>query len=71
MIPVRHDEERAEIPVPALAVRALALIDGRRSLDEIARDARTDWTAFAPIWAGVSAALCAQGLMVYSAVLRT
>lgn len=69
-IPVRHEGERFEIPVPALAVRALAQIDGRRTLEEIARAMRTDWMAFAPIWAGVSRAMTGHGLLYYSRLLR-
>jgi SAM-dependent methyltransferase len=69
VIPVTHEGERFEIPVPALAVRAFAQIDGRRDLRRIAEAARTDWMAFAPIWAGVSRALTGHGLMYYSRLL--
>ena len=69
VIPVTHEGERFEIPVPALAVRAFAGIDGRRSLRQIAEGVRTDWIAFAPIWAGVSAAMTGHGLMYYSRLL--
>ena len=70
VIPVTHEGERFEIPVPALAVRALAQVDGRRTLEEIARGLRTDWLAFAPIWAGVSRAMTGHGLLYYSRLLR-
>lgn len=70
VIPVAHEGERFEIPVPAMAARALAQIDGRRTLDEIARAMRTDWMAFAPIWAGVSRAMTGHGLLYYSRLLR-
>ena len=70
VIPVAHEGERFEIPVPAMAARALAQIDGRRNLDEIARAMRTDWLAFAPIWAGVSRAMTGHGLLYYSRLLR-
>jgi SAM-dependent methyltransferase len=66
VIPVSHEGERFEIPVPALAVRAFAQIDGRRSLRRIAEGARTDWMEFAPIWAGVSKAMTGHGLLYYS-----
>jgi SAM-dependent methyltransferase len=69
VIPVSHEGERFEIPVPALAVRAFAQIDGRRSLRQIAEAARTDWLAFAPNWAGVSKAMTGHGLMYYSRLL--
>jgi len=70
VIPVTHEGERFEIPVPAMAVRALAQIDGRRTLEEIARVMRTDWMAFAPIWAGVSRAMTGHGILYYSRLLR-
>ncbi len=70
VIPVAHEGERFEIPVPASAARALGLIDGQRTLDEIAKVLRTDWMAFAPIWAGLSRAMTGHGLMYYSRLLR-
>jgi SAM-dependent methyltransferase len=70
VIPVTHEGERFEIPVPAMAARALSQIDGRRTLDEIAKAVRTDWLAFAPIWAGVSKAMTGHGLLYYSRLLR-
>ncbi len=70
VIPVTHEGERFEIPVPATAARALAQIDGRRTLDEIAKGMRTDWLAFAPIWSGVSRAMTGHGLLYYSRLLR-
>ena len=70
VIPVTHEGESFEVPVPAMAVRALAQIDGRRTLDEIARAMRTDWMAFAPIWAGVSRAMTGHGILYYSRLLR-
>jgi SAM-dependent methyltransferase len=69
VIPVIHEGERFEIPVPALAVRAFSQIDGRRDLRRIAEAARTDWMAFAPIWTGVSKAMTRHGLMYYSHLL--
>ena len=71
VIPVTHEGEKFEIPVPALAARALAQIDGRHSLDHIARGLRMDWITFAPIWAGVSKALTGHGLMYYSRLLMS
>jgi SAM-dependent methyltransferase len=71
VIPVSHEGERFEIPVPALAARAFAQIDGRRNLRRIAEAARTDWMAFAPVWAGVSRAMTGHGLMYYSRLLAT
>ncbi|PWK62844.1 class I SAM-dependent methyltransferase [Roseicyclus mahoneyensis] len=70
VIPVTHEGERFEIPVPAMVARALAQIDGRRNLDEIAKGMRTDWLAFAPIWSGVSRAMTGHGLLYYSRLLR-
>lgn len=70
VIPITHDGERHEVPIPALAARALAQINGRRSLTEIAAATGTDWFAFAPIWAGVSTGLTGHGVMYYSQLLR-
>jgi SAM-dependent methyltransferase len=70
VIPMTHEGEKFEIPVPGMAARALSQIDGRRNLDEIARAIRTDWLAFAPIWAGVSRAMAGHGLLYYSQLLR-
>ncbi len=70
VIPVSQDGQKSEIPVPALAANALAFIDGRRNLQEIAQAARTDWLAFGPIWSALSARLSQHGLLYYSTLLR-
>jgi SAM-dependent methyltransferase len=70
VVPVRHEGTRSEIAVPALAARAFGFIDGRRTLQEIAQAARTDWLAFAPIWSGVSRQMADHGLLTYSRLLR-
>ena len=71
VVPASHEGERFEIAVPALAARAFARIDGRRSLREIAAAVRSDWMEFAPVWAGVSRAMTGHGLMYYSRLLVT
>ena len=70
VIPVTHDGQKLEIPVPGLAARALARIDGRRNLQEIAQALGTDWLSFAGVWGGFSDRLCRHGLMFYSGLLR-
>jgi SAM-dependent methyltransferase len=69
VIPVTHDGQRAEIAVPAMAVRALGQIDGRRSMTEIAQAVGTDWAIFGPVWTGLSHAMSAHGLLFYSRLL--
>jgi SAM-dependent methyltransferase len=70
VVPITHDGVRIEIPVPGLAARAFGFIDGRRSLQEIAQAARTDWIAFSPIWTSVSDALARHGMLYYSRIRR-
>ena len=70
VIPATHDGQKTEIPVPGLAARALAGIDGRRNLGEIAQAIGTDWISFAGVWTGFSDRLTAHGLMYYSRLLR-
>ncbi len=69
VIPISHDGAKTEVPVPALAARALAEIDGKRTLQEIAVAARTDWLSLGPIWSSLSAQLCTHGVLFYSGLL--
>jgi SAM-dependent methyltransferase len=69
-ITVRSATGKVRIDVPKALAPLLARIDGRTSLEEIARAARTDWFAVAAGWAQVSAALAGCGLLVYSDLLR-
>lgn len=66
----RQDGVAFEIAVPPALVPALAQVDGRRRLDEIARAAQLDWLAFASLWGAVSDKLTAHGLMYYSTLLK-
>lgn len=70
VVPITQDDTKTEIPVPGLAARAFAHVDGLRTLQEIAQAARTDWISFSPIWAGVSDALAAHGMLYYSRIRR-
>jgi len=70
VVPITHDGVKIEIPVPALAARAFAHVDGRKTLQEIAQAARTDWIAFSPIWSSVSDALSRHGMLYYSRIRR-
>ncbi|WP_299725021.1 class I SAM-dependent methyltransferase [uncultured Tateyamaria sp.] len=51
--------------VPRTAAGAIALVDGRRDLEQIGRGQ----DGFAPLWAQVEAALCGSGMMHYSRIL--
>ncbi|MFL4470771.1 class I SAM-dependent methyltransferase [Tateyamaria armeniaca] len=51
--------------VPRAAAGAIALVDGRRDLEQIGRGQ----DGFAPLWAQVEAALCGSGMMHYSCIL--
>ncbi|MBF9032028.1 methyltransferase [Rhodobacterales bacterium HKCCE3408] len=70
VIPVSHSGATAEIPVSGMAARAIAHIDGRRNLAEIAEATGLDPVAFSSIWRPLSEALTQYGLMYYSRLLR-
>ncbi len=70
VVPVTLGGEKAEIPVPGIVARALAGVDGRRSLEEIAAGIRLDWLGFSAAWTGFSDAMTAHGLMYYSRLSR-
>ena len=57
--------EAFHFDVPRAAAPALALVDGRRTLDQIAGSV----PEFAEVWPQVEAALCASGMMHYSRIL--
>ncbi|MEM9756405.1 MAG: methyltransferase [Pseudomonadota bacterium] len=69
VIPVSHSGAVAEIPVSAMAVRALSFVDGRHNLAQIARAAELEPVAFTSIWRPLSDALTTYGLMFYSRLL--
>lgn len=62
--------EDIRIPVPQIAARAIAGMNGTRSLEEIAAKLAVPWLAFAPAWAPVSRAMTAAGLLYYSGLTR-
>jgi len=70
VIPVSHSGAVAEIPVSGMALKSLAFVDGRATLEEIAQRSGLDPVAFASIWRPLSEALTKYGLMFYSKLLR-
>jgi len=56
--------------LPPEAARAIAAVDGRRSLNEIAALTGTDPIAFGALWAEVESRLEPWGMLLYSGVLR-
>ncbi|MEM6609846.1 MAG: class I SAM-dependent methyltransferase [Pseudomonadota bacterium] len=70
VIPVSHSGAVAEIPVSAMALRSLAFVDGRTTLEEIAHKSGLDPVAFSSIWRPLSEALTTYGLMLYSRLMR-
>ena len=61
--------EKLVLELPKPAAPLIALIDGRRSLGEIARGGRMDAFAFNAAWGPVHRALTGQGLLLYSRLL--
>ncbi|MEM9320005.1 MAG: class I SAM-dependent methyltransferase [Pseudomonadota bacterium] len=70
VIPVSHSGAVAEIPVSAMALRSLAYVDGRATLEEIATKSGLDAVAFSSIWRPLSESLTKYGLMFYSKLMR-
>ncbi|MGR3376617.1 class I SAM-dependent methyltransferase [Salipiger abyssi] len=70
MLPLRLGQLTAEVNLPKEAAALIAGIDGRRSLDEIARAAHLDPLGFGTLWGRVDAALAPWGLLLYSGLLR-
>ena len=56
--------------LPREAARAIAAIDGRRNLAEIAAATGADPIGFGALWARVEACLIPWGMLVYSGILR-
>jgi hypothetical protein len=69
-IPVTSALGKTHIAVPKALAPVIARIDGRHTLDEIARGAGADWFALAPAWGKLSDAMSAYGLLMYSGLLR-
>jgi hypothetical protein len=61
--------EKTVLPVPKSAAPLLALVDGRRSLGEIAALAGLDVFGFNAAWGSVHRGLTGQGLLLYSRLL--
>ncbi|WP_397543564.1 methyltransferase [Roseovarius salis] len=69
-VTVSADGVSAALELPKGAARAIAAIDGRRSIADIAALAGDDPIAFGAAWAGVERALAPWGMLLYSSVLR-
>jgi SAM-dependent methyltransferase len=69
-IPVTSALGKTHIDAPKPLASVLARIDGRATLDEIAKAAGTNWFALAPAWGKLSEAMTAYGVLMYSGVLR-
>ncbi|MEM9147157.1 MAG: class I SAM-dependent methyltransferase [Pseudomonadota bacterium] len=54
------------LALPPEAARAIALIDGRRSLGALAERLSRDWMSFAPAWVVLHRELCSVNLLHYS-----
>ncbi|MDG4648497.1 class I SAM-dependent methyltransferase [Roseibacterium sp. SDUM158017] len=69
-IPVTSAAGRSFIEAPKALAPIIARINGRRTLDEIARASGTDWFALAPRWTPLSERLSSFGLLNYSGLYR-
>jgi SAM-dependent methyltransferase len=69
-IPVSSALGKTHIAAPKGLAPILARIDGRATLEEIAKAAGSDWFALASGWGGLSEALTARGVLMYSGVFR-
>ncbi|TFL19546.1 class I SAM-dependent methyltransferase [Jannaschia formosa] len=69
-VPVKIEGETISLALPHAAAPALAQIDGRRTLREIADRAGVEVLEFGGLWAKVEAAFAPWGLLHYSGVLR-
>ncbi len=69
-LPLQLGQLKTDLSLPRTAAAALAAIDGRRSLTEIAAAARLDPLAFGSVWGQIDAALAPWGLLHYSGLMR-
>lgn len=69
-IPVKHGGEEIKLNIPPKSANVLALINGKRSLADIAAASKLDPMAFAALWRDASEGLCGWGLLLYSSFLR-
>lgn len=69
-IPVSVEGVKTQIRLPKATAPLLAGIDGRRSLNDLARGAGLDPLAFGAIWGPVSRELADWGLLLYSNLLK-
>ncbi len=69
-VPVTAGGARSELKLPRGAAKLLAQVNGKRSLEEIARGAGLTQAQFAPLWARAAEGLSGWGLLLYSDFLR-
>lgn len=67
---INSDGVEGRLVLPKEAARLIAIIDGRRSLSEIATADGRDALSFGAVWAKVDSALRPWGMLLYSTVLR-
>lgn len=70
VVPVKSGGARIELKLPRTAAKLLALVNGKRRLGEIAREAGMSEAQFLPLWARASEGLTGWGLLLYSGFLR-
>lgn len=69
-IPLTTASGKVEVPVSKDLAPVIARIDGRRTLEEIARTTRGTWLALAGDWGKFSKTATKFGVMMYSGLLR-
>lgn len=69
-IPVTIEGQKIALSLPKQTAGIIAGIDGRRSLDDIAKGARLDVLTFGGLWAKIEGAFAPWGLLHYSGLLR-
>jgi hypothetical protein len=63
---LRRDGVAHKLALPASAAPVLAMIDGRRTLGDIAAARKLDWLSFAASFSPVEKALHGWGMLYYS-----
>ncbi len=66
VLKIHLDGQKIGLTMPAVAAKLMAMIDGQRTLADIAQNTAMDWIAFASLWSQLSTLLCDYGLLLYS-----
>jgi len=69
-LPIAHSGVKTRVTLPKDAAPLIAGIDGRRSLNDLAKAAGMDPLRFGAVWGPVERELVDWGLMLYSGLLR-